>query len=302
MDARLLVSCTSFWSFARCDYYFTDIAITPTTIQVATALMNARATFLDPEELAGQEPCLDVDTSAAPGASDVDALECLLWLADCGHVSNVETVGSVSRWRLTRRGTAAIGAIDVYDNPSLLFQAGPASLERLDLQEATPWELVQLLESRGWSWSELPTRRRERPALAYRPADREPVRKWCSRKDGAVSRVYLACLAQADAVLRASGLDCLEHGLPDSSYSKLLKGLGDSSAVASTGPAPAREAPLAPLQADIDIDEAEFLGSDAEGAVGALPDAVAVPASPGLESLAVASAPDTPVAAPMGGH
>ena len=158
----------------------------------------------------------------------VDQREIYRGLQERRHAERADDVpgGRGEQWALTAKGVANLRMVNCMANPQRIFVPPSTRPALEDTAKFTPYQLISLLESEGWTWRSLPKKKADRQALSFCLTDEEPKKHWCTSKGGtgAVHRSYLACLLHAPELLGAVGATALEHGKGATFYARLLKG------------------------------------------------------------------------------
>ena len=155
----------------------------------------------------------------------VEQREIYRGLQEEGYTERGDDAPGGEQWALSAAGVANLKMVNCMSNPQRLFvppHTRPALKDAA--ATATVNELISMLEAEGWTWRSLPMRLENRQALAFRLADEEPIKHWCTKKGVRTHASYLACLLHAPEVLGSVGQTTLEHGKGADYYARLLKG------------------------------------------------------------------------------
>ncbi|CAE7694010.1 unnamed protein product [Symbiodinium sp. KB8] len=138
--------------------------------------------------------------------------------------------------RLTPQGMATLRIVSALTDPRPVCSQSTKALGDCDTLE-----LLLALEGEGWTWEAMPSSKRAKQALSYSPGG---PKVWYSLSHF-ISKSYLRCLLEADAICNAGVIDAIPHWVsqPDKVYPAILRG---------EGYVPAREPLPALEQGDVD--------------------------------------------------
>ena len=159
----------------------------------------------------------------------------LQMLEQADYVRSKALAGDLRAWCLTAVALSQLEMCQYLSQPQLVFEP-----RCLPVESATQYELICLLESRGWQFRELPSRRL-RGSLAY---NFEGDEFWYAAGSPAapVPKPYLLCLAYAPQ-LQACGISRISHVARHRDYTDMLGRAGLSTLA---------DHPAVPLQLEAD--------------------------------------------------
>ena len=187
-------------------YTLKDMDRVPGCAQVVTGLARAAA--------------LSDNSTYTVSESDTSALQALARLRACGMVRCCPPAAQGEQsWVLTPFGQRSLRACQEISDPSPVFR----SVAPLCIADATAWQLVDLLESRGWEWKRLPRSKGAKQALV--PYRLGAVKEWYSPSNSLSNRVwYLRCLLTLENLEEKGYASEITHTAKNQFYHKVFQG------------------------------------------------------------------------------
>ena len=133
------------------------------------------------------------------------------------YVQSARQASGAMLVRLTLSGMSNLRAVTALIEPKAVCRRTSKQLSECDAME-----LLLALESDGWTWKPLPSAKKKRQELSYKPGDD----KVFYSQSHVINKAYLQCLLTAEKIVIGGAIDSIPHWVsePGKVYPALLKG------------------------------------------------------------------------------